>query len=361
MKNKKKIYVKEVDRSFNPKAKTCFGESAMEKSLVMKRLGHLYDVQYSDDPDIVIAYMPGARETGIEYDKYRDKILLQFVTESAYPDFSVFDYAVSPHHRLQLKQRFLYLPTSLVSCGTTRKSYDLMRVKHMITDEQKMVNRNFCSFTVSNGYDAAWEREQFFHMLSAYKKIDSGGAFLNNIGYKVPNKLEFDRKHKFSIAFENMKDSFISEKLDMAFAGQTVPIYWGNEDITDVYNPKAFVNCYDYDSFEQVIEKIKEIDQDDELYLSMLKQPALLEDRSQEYYIKKLDQFLVDIVENGRSYRCDYSWSKIMQDVRADGMKKLYHRRFLRNTILNSGRILLYPVRKARPILKIKDKLYRRR
>ena len=54
------------------------------------------------------------------------------------------------------------------------------------------------------------ERNRFFHMLSRYKPVHSGGWHLNNIGGPVPRringksgKVEFARNFKFVIAFES--------------------------------------------------------------------------------------------------------------------------------------------------------------
>lgn len=360
--HKRTLYIKEVDRfHFDEKRKDCFGQTwSNEKDLITERLNKYFNIEYSNNPDLVIASLPIGNLKGTDYDKYRDKILVHIIGESIYPDFNTYDYAISSYHTLTLKDRYLYIPYSILCCDLTRRSYDLMRQKHVLNDEQKLVQRSFCSFVVSNGYYACPEREHFFYLLSEYKKVDSGGAFLNNIGSRVTDKLQFDGEHKFSIVFENRKDSFISEKIDMAFAAKTIPIYWGNREVTDLYNSKAFINCHDYNSFEEVIEIIKKIDNDDELYLKMLKEPALLIDRPKEYYIEKLDEFVIGIVEHGRIYRCNYGWSKRMQDVRVMGMRCIYFKRWIKDISIKTMRMVLYPIRKTNFILKIKDKVYRK-
>ena len=47
----------------------------------------------------------------------------------------------------------------------------------------------FCCMVVSNG--KAKERIEFFNRLSKYKKVDSGGRFMNNIGVPVEDKIKF--------------------------------------------------------------------------------------------------------------------------------------------------------------------------
>jgi hypothetical protein len=65
----------------------------------------------------------------------------------------------------------------------------------------------------------------------------------------------------------------VTEKIMHAFGAGCIPIYWGTQDVLMDFNPKAFINANDYKTFEGVIERIKEIDNNDELYLDMVNQP----------------------------------------------------------------------------------------
>lgn len=132
----------------------------------------------------------------------------------------------------------------------------------------------FCSFVVSNKY--AQKRISFFKKLSEYKKVDSGGGYLNNIGYTVVDKSEFLKAYKFNIAFENTSfPGYTTEKVMEPMVAGSIPIYWGNPLIGKDFNTKSFVNWNDYGSDEAVIEKIVELDQDEEKYRKMLAEPWL--------------------------------------------------------------------------------------
>ena len=155
----------------------------------------------------------------------------------------------------------------------------------------------FCSFVYSNS-KACTKRREFFELLSEYKKVNSGGRYLNNIGGPVEDKMEFQLKHKFVIAFENSQyPGYTTEKIMEAFAAKTIPIYWGDPVIARTFNNKAFVNCNDYSNFEQVVERVKEIDQNDELYQSMMREPAFSSDYSVEKAYEQWDHFLDRIFE----------------------------------------------------------------
>jgi len=126
----------------------------------------------------------------------------------------------------------------------------------------------------------AKERIEFFQKLSAYKPVDSGGRFMNNIGGPIApgrqNKAAWMCNYKFNIAFENASyPGYTTEKILEAFVSGAIPIYWGNPLIGLDFNPKAFINCHDFDSFDEVIAFIKEIDQDETLYKNYLREPIL--------------------------------------------------------------------------------------
>jgi hypothetical protein len=178
-----------------------------------------------------------------------------------------------------------------------------MEFKHELdkySDEElsALINRDFCSFVVSNS-NGVKDRENMFFELSKYKPVNSGGRYLNNIGKPVDDKLDFEQKHKFSICFENCSHpGYTTEKLVEAFAARTVPIYWGDPEVTKVFNPKAFVNVMDFLSLEAAIERIKQIDADDQLYMQILREPALISEayNSENQYLLLVD-FLHHIVE----------------------------------------------------------------
>ena len=98
-----------------------------------------------------------------------------------------------------------------------------------------------------------------------------------------------NKKTKFTLCFESTKhDGFITEKITDAFFADTIPVYYGSATVVDIFNPNAFVNVSDFATIGEAIERIKQIDQDDELYLKMLRCPIYKE----ENYVSKLHQQL---------------------------------------------------------------------
>ncbi len=206
----------------------------------------------------------------LEYDCPR----IFFTGENAFPDFNICDYGIG-FELHEIGDRFFRYPVSLADF---HKDYEAMEQKNAFIPENPF-KRKFCAQVVSNVVYTDGFRDNFFHELCKYKKVDSGGKHLNNIGLPsgVPDKLEFLKNYKFSFAFENVSHpGYCTEKITQSFAANTIPIYWGDPKIADYFNEKSFININAFENIESAIEYIKKIDNDEELYLSMLNEPAVL-------------------------------------------------------------------------------------
>jgi hypothetical protein len=76
----------------------------------------------------------------------------------------------------------------------------------------------------------------------------------------------------------------------------SLPIYWGNPLIGKEFNTRSFLNYHDYKSDEALIERIIEIDRNDELYLAYLREPFVNRDLSLEMGPGALLNFFKKIV-----------------------------------------------------------------
>lgn len=174
--------------------------------------------------------------------------------------------------------------------------YELVRPKVI---EESMSHRKFCNFVASNG--ACQERNDFVNQLSKYKKVDSGGRWMNNIGYAVPDKRKFQSEYKFSVAFENnayrpQHPGYTTEKIMEPMTVNSIPLYWGNPLVHQEFNTKSFVSFYDHGYFGQMIEHIIELDKDNDKYLEMLNQPWFVKNQIPENNkIENIKKFLYSI------------------------------------------------------------------
>lgn len=257
-----------------------------------KILSQKYEIEISDTPDFLFYSV-----FGNEYLEY-DCIKICYVGENIIPDFNLCDYGIG-FANLNFEDRYLRIP--LYSLFQYKKYLKLALDIH---NQNNIIKKKFCNFIYSNG-NADKEREEFYNLLSQYKKVDSGGRYLNNIGGPVKDKFSFQQQYKFSIAFENTSSKgYATEKLIEAKAAGTIPIYWGNPEIAKEFNSKSFINCHEYKNFEEVIEEIKRIDSDDKVYFEYLREPfSLKENDMVKEYEKELENFLYNIIEKNKKER----------------------------------------------------------
>lgn len=172
-----------------------------------------------------------------------------------------------------------------------------------LDDDKK---QKFCSFVVRNPNCA--RRNEFFLKLSKHKHVDSGGPLFNNIGYVLPDgdasmkaKNDWLIDYKFNICFENSTyPGYATEKLYEAYIGGTIPIYWGSPTIEVDFNPKAFLNWYDYGSDEALIDAVLELDNNPHKYREMYMQPLFTRKMNRFMDLNKLLDWFEENVFKGQ-------------------------------------------------------------
>jgi len=129
----------------------------------------------------------------------------------------------------------------------------------------------FCGFVFNNPTDS---RLKAIEVLGRYKRVDCYGTLFGNWFYGEKKKYNILSDYKFSICFENSThDGYYTEKLLHAKLAGTIPIYWTDKNAGRDFNVKSFLNLTDFDTMEDLMEKVKEIDQDEDLYNSMRNEP----------------------------------------------------------------------------------------
>lgn len=252
-------------------------------NFIMDALKVNFEPEISDDPDFVFCATFGRKHL-----KYHCAKIF-YTGENLCPDFNLVDYALG-FHNIDFEDRYLKFPHYILYPGACQNAME----KHQNVKREDC-NRLFCNYVISNAIsDSA--RDEMIKLLDGYKSVASGGRYRNNVGGPVPDKIEFEKKYKFTMCFENSSArGYTTEKIVEAFAGRTVPIYWGNPEIAKEFNPEAFINCHDYDSFEDVVKEIIRIDEDDEAYLKMLSAPALVGESKKYLGENYLSDFLYNI------------------------------------------------------------------
>jgi len=232
---------------------------------ILRKLEKNYKVVFSEDPDYLFYSC-----YGYEHLKY-NCVRIFYTGENIVPDFNICDYAIGFHY-LNFNDRYRRIPLF-----SSRSNYPGL-LDQKKSDNRQLLNRKFCNFLYSNKNNAHPIRKKFFDKLSEYKQVDSGGGYLNNLGYKVPDKLSFLSEYKFTIAFENSAvKGYTTEKLVDPMSVNSLPIYWGNPDVGQDFNVSSFIRLENSSDKEikKVIEKIRYLDQNDDEYLKLMDKPWL--------------------------------------------------------------------------------------
>lgn len=264
-----------------------------ESRVIMELLQKHYDVELTQSPDYIFCNVDSS-----QYYKL-DGVRIFCTIEAICPDFNLCDYGIGFEY-LSYGDRYFRFPNFYYNQDITGRMAD--KHKNITKD---LAERDFCSFVYSNA-KAEPVRGELFEVMNSYRRVDSGGKYLNNSvdGQLVKSKFDFEKTHKFSIACENASHpGYHTEKLAEAFAAKTVPIYWGDPEVCKVFNSKAFINCSDYSSTEEVLKRVIYLDNNPQEYLAMLREPALLDVSAKcgwkfaEEKLEELEKYLVYIFE----------------------------------------------------------------
>lgn len=263
-----------------------------EESFIYQFLAQHYKLKIVSRPDYLFYSCMGYNHLN-----YPDSIRIFYTGENIVPDFNVCDYGMGFHH-LQFEDRYLRFPLFLIHKEGWNELERLGKEKNITPD---LAQRKFCNFVYSrNKLQTDPLREYFFNKLSEYKKVDSGGRHLNNIGGPVEDKLEFIKQYKFTIAFENSPVSgYATEKIIDPMRVNSLPVYYGDPHIFTDFNTESLVWVKDRQFVDSAIEEIIRLDQDDEAYLRKLSQPWFSKD-IRTFYTNELLRFFRNIFDQSK-------------------------------------------------------------
>jgi len=247
-----------------------------------------YDLVVSSDPEVVFysVFSPqfrpyaDAREIHAVARAPAGKYLRVFITgENFEPDMAHCEFAMtfsslvdSPNHlRLPLwvyeGRGWGYRPDGLV--------------KRDDTDWEKIADgkTGFCNFVYLHEVPY---RDAIFRLFNGYKRVDAAGRCQNNMnGWTVPyapdrvtGKIEFFRRYKFTLAVENtIWPGYMTEKLVDPMFANSVPIYVGDPQASRSFDPGGYVDFTRFSSMREMLEFVREADNNRDLYLKLLSAP----------------------------------------------------------------------------------------
>lgn len=214
------------------------------------------------------------------------------------------------HHAISFDHldgpNFYRLPLYVLDDWVNEQKMGLLSMRtDFLEDATPIAEKEFCSFVVAN--PSCYERNNMFHRLSEYKKVNSGGPLFNNIGHVLPRdginaqktKYEFLRKHKFNLCYENSSwPGYVTEKIFHALCCRTVPIYWGSPTVALDFNENAIISRHTFDSDEDMIRAIIDLDHNDDKYNWMLEQYPTARNNTR-FNIEKFNLWFLNNVYKG--------------------------------------------------------------
>jgi alpha(1,3/1,4) fucosyltransferase len=275
-----------------------------------------YNVNIADDPDLLIfSYDYTGKRLDKTYDP-KKTTKVYYTGESDAPNFADCHGAITQryishdsHFRLPLWTQYInwFGTRPLVSnrdqCYLIDPNYLLQ--KKFDPDSLLKQKTNFCNFLYTQPRGL---RLTFMDYFKDYKKIDSAGQLHNNMGGTVQGrsdhifKILWQESYKFTASLENTQEpGYTTEKLLHPMSTLSLPIYWGNEKVSEEFNTSSFISIHDFESVEAAVEYIKEVDNNQDLYLDIMSRPWF-KNREFPEHVKPsaVLEFLEETLEKGR-------------------------------------------------------------
>lgn len=200
-----------------------------------------YEFVESNKPDFIIF---GPYGDDIPEGRF---VRIGYYCENMKPDMSICDWAFGMLYEDEVADdRYLRIQWhGFDALSLVKEDLDIDRIISQKT--------RFCNFIYSNPVS---HRERFFTALSKYKRVDAPGKSMNNMpsidlgkaeGDMWARKRTFLSQYKFTIAFENYAYAgYHTEKILDPMTVDSLPIYLGNPMIGQHFNPRSFINAQEY-------------------------------------------------------------------------------------------------------------------
>ena len=247
-------------------------------TLLLKSTFPTYTIEVSERPDVLIFGPFGEGWKSYSCPK------IHFTGENTGP---VSEAVLNLGFRREGENNYIRLPLWMLEIDWF--GADAEKIKNPVPvpiDPQPISMRSkFCAFIVSNPCQPI--RNRAFRTICGYKEVDSAGKLYNTVGSEIfaglgggggeAKKVDFLRSYKFCIAYENASSpGYVTEKLFHAKAAGCVPIYWGAPDVELDFNMEGVIDARGKTD-EELITKIREVDEDDALWIKMANTPLIRE------------------------------------------------------------------------------------
>lgn len=255
------------------------------------------NIEISNDPDFIIYGTYGDFISAACLDNCK-AIKILFITEPISADFMLFDYCIG-FDPFSYGDRYCYYSDFLYSPGAHIKTISYYKTKELLRKKE-----DFCDFIYSyDGGDVS--RKKYFYLLNSYKRVEAIGTYLNNqpdnhvVDFRTEgdvSKYDFQAKCKFSLCIQPTdKEWFANEKIMHVIKANSVPTFYGTEKNKEIINEDRVIFINDFKTDKDFLNRIKEIDSNDDSYCKIISTPLFTDEEYQERVIDNECRFINDI------------------------------------------------------------------
>lgn len=252
-----------------------------------------FEFEESDDPEFIV-FGP----YGNDIPPKGNYIRIGYFCENMVPDLTICEYAFGIPREEEINHpNYKRIQWHGVNPELFIKNFSDNEIDQIVNEKTK-----FCNFIYSN---KAPYREEFFKQLSKYKKVDAPGKSMTNMGSidslytgnTWERKRQFISQYKFTIAFENYAyPGYQTEKLYDSLQVNSLPIYCGDIYVDEIFNSKSFLNANEYVQVHRnkVIDTIEKLSQQTfvDFRPQVFRQPQHHLSRKLKYYGRNLKMYL---------------------------------------------------------------------
>ncbi len=184
----------------------------------------------------------------------------------------------------------LAIPMRYIYINYLIKNYN--NVKPNINTQFK--DKKFCLMINKSKLNS--EIDNISKLLSSIGTVDNISLYndyINNTScYHSVELLNVFNKYKFIICFENSySDGYITEKIFNCLFAKTIPLYKGSKKIGDNINKNCFIDINDF-SNDELLNKIKIINNDENIYNSYINNNKISDLYNDENYENEMIEFI---------------------------------------------------------------------
>ena len=243
----------------------------------------IYSLNQINNVDIIITHIKQKQEY------HNEKSLNIIISGESYTTNYKYDISISTIKEFNSSYT-IYLPFLYMSLKEHKKS---IIPKDYIKNKTK-----FCAYMYSADHD---HRTYYFNLLSKYMVVDGLGKSCNNVSLKqhsdryvydndvnyLDEAVEIYSHYKFVLSLENkFKKNYITEKIINPLIAGSISIYWGCDSVFEYINKDRVIYIPDYTDSE-LLEKIKQLNENEELYNSIIEKPIYVNGKNDKMIFKE--------------------------------------------------------------------------